>query len=232
LRTLILEPAAPGGQAGSSSRIENYLGFPTGVTGAELAQRAYLQAMRFGVEFLTQEALSVRFEDRYRIVKLGSGQEISCHVLLLAMGVDYRRMEIPGLEEFTGAGVYYGAALSEAKACQNESVYIVGGANSAGQAAVYFSQYAKEVVMIVRAGSLESSMSKYLIDQIAGTSNTRVHPSWRRGVAGGIVVCFHRCGAEYRLASGDRTEGPQGLSADGPGPDARWEASGRLAGVA
>ncbi len=174
LRTLILEPAAPGGQAGSSSRIENYLGFPTGVTGAELAQRAYLQAMRFGVEFLTQEALSVRFEDRYRIVKLGSGQEISCHVLLLAMGVDYRRMEIPGLEEFTGAGVYYGAALSEAKACQNESVYIVGGANSAGQAAVYFSQYAKEVVMIVRAGSLESSMSKYLIDQIAGTSNIRV----------------------------------------------------------
>jgi thioredoxin reductase (NADPH) len=174
LRTLILEPAAPGGQAGSSSRIENYLGFPTGVSGAELAQRAYLQAMRFGVEFLTQEASGIRFEDRYRIVTLGSGQEISCHVLLLAMGVDYRRLGIPGLEEFTGAGVYYGAALTEAKACQNETVYIVGGANSAGQAAVYFSQYAKEVVMIVRAASLESSMSKYLIDQIAGTSNIRV----------------------------------------------------------
>jgi thioredoxin reductase (NADPH) len=174
LRTLILEPAAPGGQAGSSSRIENYLGFPTGVTGAELAQRAYQQAMRFGVEFLTQEAAGIRFEDRYRIVTLGSGQEISCHVLLLAMGVDYRRLDIPGLEDFTGAGVYYGAALSEAKSCRNETVYIVGGANSAGQAAMYFCQYAKEVVMIVRSGSLESSMSKYLIDQIAGTSNIRV----------------------------------------------------------
>lgn len=174
LKTLLVEPEAPGGQAGSSSRIENYLGFPSGVSGADLARRAYVQASRFGVEFLTQCVNGIRAENQYRLIRMGDSHEVSCHVALVAMGVNYRRLEAPGIERLTGVGVYYGAAMEEARSCRDEQVYIVGGANSAGQAAMHFSQYAREVTMLVRATSLEASMSKYLIDQIAGTSNIKV----------------------------------------------------------
>jgi len=174
LRALLIEPEAPGGQAGSSSRIENYLGFPTGISGAELAKRAFLQASRFGTEFLAQTAIGIRSENNYHFLCLSDGKEISCRVALIAVGVNYRRLNVPGLDEFTGAGVYYGAAMTEAVSCRDEEVFIVGGANSAGQAAMYFAKYARKVTMLVRGDSLVSSMSKYLIDQIAGTSNIAV----------------------------------------------------------
>ncbi|HZU10294.1 MAG TPA: FAD-dependent oxidoreductase [Pseudacidobacterium sp.] len=174
LKAIVVEPDAPGGQAGSSSRIENYLGFPSGLSGADLARRAYAQASRFGAEFLTQRATGIRTEAPYHFVQLADGREISCHIVLVSTGVDYRRLSIPGIEQFTGAGVYYGAALTEALSCKDEDIYIVGGANSAGQAAVHFARYARKVTMLVRADSLEKSMSKYLINQIAGTSNIEV----------------------------------------------------------
>lgn len=166
LKTLVIEPDAPGGQAGSSSKIENYLGFPAGLSGADLARRAFAQATRFGAEFLTQRATSLRSENKYHFVKLADDREISCFSMLIALGVEYRKLDIPGLEKFTGAGVYYGAAMTEAMSCAGEEVFIVGGANSAGQAAMYFSNYASKVTMLVRASSLEKGMSKYLIDQI------------------------------------------------------------------
>ncbi|MDV3352468.1 FAD-dependent oxidoreductase [Leptothoe sp. LEGE 181152] len=177
LRTVMIEREAPGGQAGTSSRIENYLGFPVGLSGSDLARRAVTQAKRFGVEILTpQEVTGIRLEDNYRIVTLSDGSEISCHALILAMGVSWRRLSVPGVEQFTGAGVYYGAAQTEAAACKDEDVYVVGGANSAGQAAMYFSKYARKVRMLVRGESLTKSMSQYLIDQIAGTDNIEVMP--------------------------------------------------------
>jgi thioredoxin reductase (NADPH) len=177
LSTLMIERQAPGGQAGSSSRIENYLGFPVGLSGGDLARRAVTQARRFGVEILSpQEAVGVRVEDPYRILKLADGTEISCHALMIATGVSYRKLNVPGCEPLTGAGVYYGAAMTEAIACQGEHVYIVGGANSAGQAAMYFSRYASKVIMLVRGESLTKSMSQYLIDQIGSTPNIEVCP--------------------------------------------------------
>jgi thioredoxin reductase (NADPH) len=174
LRTLVVEAAAPGGQAGSSSKIENYLGFPEGLSGEELAKRAYLQANRLGAEFLTQRVSSIRSENQYRILTLEDGHEVTCHVCLLATGVDYCKLDVPGADKFSGAGVYYGAALTEAMSCKEEAVYIVGGANSAGQAAMHFSRYANHVHMLVRGKSLQSSMSKYLIDQIEATPNITV----------------------------------------------------------
>ena len=175
LRTVAVEREAPGGQAGTSSRIENYLGFPVGLSGGDLARRAVTQAKRFGVEILTpQEATKVRLEDNYRIITLSDGTEISCHALILALGVSWRRLQVPGIDKFTGAGVYYGAAQTEALACRGEDVYVVGGANSAGQAAMYFSKYARQVTMLVRGDSLTKSMSQYLIDQIDATDNIKV----------------------------------------------------------
>ena len=175
LRTVMIEREAPGGQAGTSSRIENYLGFPVGLSGADLARRAVTQARRFGVEILSpQEVKGVRVEDPYRIVVLSDGSEISCHALMIATGVSWRKLNVPGIEKLCGAGVYYGAAMTEALSCQNEDVYIVGGANSAGQAAMYMSKYASNVTMLVRGDSLAKSMSQYLIDQIAATENIRV----------------------------------------------------------
>ncbi|NMF62646.1 response regulator [Brasilonema octagenarum] len=175
LRTVMIEREAPGGQAGTSSRIENYLGFPTGLSGGDLARRGVTQAKRFGVEILTpQEVKGIRVENQYRFVQLEDGSEISCHALMLALGVSWRRLDIPGLDRLTGAGVYYGAAQAEAMSCQDEDVYIVGGANSAGQAAMYFSRYAKHVTMLIRGDSLTKSMSQYLIDQIAQTLNITV----------------------------------------------------------
>ncbi|MGC1309279.1 MAG: FAD-dependent oxidoreductase [Phormidesmis sp.] len=177
LRTVMIEREAPGGQAGTSSRIENYLGFPVGLSGDDLARRAVTQAKRFGVEILTpQAATNLRIEDDYRIITLTDGKEISCHALILALGVSWRRLKMPGIEQFTGSGVYYGAAKTEAPACKGEEVYVVGGANSAGQAAMYFSKYARKVNILVRGESLVKSMSQYLIDQIDGTDNIEVMP--------------------------------------------------------
>jgi thioredoxin reductase (NADPH) len=175
LRTVMIEREAPGGQAGTSSRIENYLGFPTGLSGADLARRAATQARRFGVEILSpQEAVGLQVKDQFRIVKLMDGTELSCHALMIATGVSYRKLDVPGIDKLTGAGVYYGAAMTEAISCRDEDVYIVGGANSAGQAAMYFSKFAGKVTMLVRADSLAKSMSQYLIDQIAATENIAV----------------------------------------------------------
>jgi thioredoxin reductase (NADPH) len=180
LHTVMIEREAPGGQAGMSSRIENYLGFPSGLSGGDLARRAVAQARRFGVEILApQEATSVRVEGPSRIVTLADHTELGCKALLVATGVSYRKLDIPGAERLQGSGVYYGAAMTEAASCKDENVYIVGGANSAGQAAMYFSRYARRVVMLVRGDSLSSSMSQYLIDEIKKTENIHVEPHTR-----------------------------------------------------
>ena len=171
LKTVIIEPEAPGGQAGSSSRIENYLGFPSGVSGAERGRRAHAQASRFGAEFVMQRATGLRLDGQYRFVKLGDGREVASHTVLLCQGVQYRKLDVPGAEDLTGRGIYYGAALVEAVACKGEEVHIVGGANSAGQAALHFAKYACKVTMLVRGQGLSATMSKYLIDEIAATSN-------------------------------------------------------------
>jgi thioredoxin reductase (NADPH) len=180
LKTVMVEREAPGGQAGMSSRIENYLGFPSGLSGGDLARRAVTQARRFGVEILApQEARAIRVEGPSRRVKLSDGIELGCKVLLLATGVSYRKLGVPGAERLQGSGVYYGSAMTEAMASRDEDVYIIGGANSAGQAAMYFSKYARRVVMLVRGESLSASMSQYLIDQIKQTPNIEVETrSW------------------------------------------------------
>jgi thioredoxin reductase (NADPH) len=175
LHTVMVEREAPGGQAGMSSRIENYLGFPAGLSGGDLTRRAVVQAKRFGVEILApQEALGVRTEGPYRIVKLADGNEISCHALMIATGVQWRKLEAPGIDHLQGAGVYYGGGATEALSCKGEKVYVVGGANSAGQAAMNFAKYAERVVMLVRGDSLASTMSQYLIDQIKETPNIQI----------------------------------------------------------
>jgi thioredoxin reductase (NADPH) len=171
LRTLVVEADSIGGQAGSSSKIENYLGFPDGLSGDELAKRAFLQAGRLGAEFLTQRVCRLGSENGYHLVRMQDGRELSCHVCLIATGVSYCRLGLPGEERFAGAGVYYGAARTEAINCTDEEIYIVGGANSAGQGAMHFSRYARKVHMLIRGESLQKSMSKYLIDQIAATPN-------------------------------------------------------------
>jgi len=220
LRTLVIEDEAPGGQAGSSSRIENYLGFPEGVRGEDLARRALVQATRFGAELLTQKATGIRTENNYNIVQLGDGREVSCHACLIAVGVYYRRLTTPGLDRLTGAGVYYGAAMTEAKAYANENVYIIGGANSAGQAAMYFSKYAKLVTMLVRGESLQNSMSKYLIDQIAATSNIQVRTCCQVAEALGEnrLACLRLSGPE-----GEETVPASGLFIFiGAAPNTDW----------
>jgi thioredoxin reductase (NADPH) len=175
LHTVIVEREAPGGQAGMSSRIENYLGFPVGLSGGDLARRAVVQAQRFGVEILSpQEAVGVRTEGSYRIIKLADGSEISCHALMVATGVQWRRLDAPGIDRLQGLGVYYGGGATEALSCKGETVYVVGGANSAGQAAMNFAQYAERVIMLVRGDSLSSTMSQYLIDQIEKTPNIQL----------------------------------------------------------
>ncbi|HEY4690983.1 MAG TPA: FAD-dependent oxidoreductase [Anaerolineae bacterium] len=175
LKTLLIEREAPGGQAGMSSRIENYLGFPVGLSGADLARRAVAQASRFGVEILTPaEATGIHIQDPYRIVTLSNGSEVSCHALLIATGVSYRRLEIPGIDRLTGAGVYYGSATTEAMACRDKDVFIVGGGNSAGQAAIHLAKYARSVTILVRGASLSATMSQYLIDAIGATPNISV----------------------------------------------------------
>jgi thioredoxin reductase (NADPH) len=175
LRTVMIESEAPGGQAGMSSRIENYLGFPAGLSGADLARRAVTQARKFGVEILSpQEVTKLRVEGASKFVTLLDGTEIGAKALVIATGVSYRKLAVPGMERVQGAGVYYGAAMTEAATCKNEDVYIVGGANSAGQAAMFFSQYARRVIMLVRGKSLEAGMSQYLVDQIRAMENISV----------------------------------------------------------
>ena len=175
LSTVMIEKEATGGQAGTSSRIENYLGFPQGLTGADLARRATTQALRFGVELLRpQEAVKVRVDDPYRYLIMADGSEISGRAILIATGVNVRRLEAPGVDKLTGAGIYYGAALTEAAYYRDQDVYVVGGANSAGQGAMFFARYARKVTMLVRSSNLEAGMSQYLVDQIANTSNIEV----------------------------------------------------------
>ncbi len=175
LTTVMIEKEATGGQAGTSSRIENYLGFPQGLTGADLARRATTQALRFGVELLRpQEAVKVSVDDTYRHIKLVDGSEIRGRAILISTGVNVRRLEVPGVDNLTGAGIYYGAALTEAAYYRDQEVYVVGGANSAGQGAMFFSRYASKVTMLVRSSSLEAGMSQYLVDQIGDTPNIEV----------------------------------------------------------
>jgi thioredoxin reductase (NADPH) len=185
LKTVIVEREAPGGQAGLSSRIENYLGFPSGLSGDDLARRAVAQARRFGAEILApQEVVKVRSEGPYRIITLADGCELSCHAIVIASGVQWRKLDVPGIERLQGAGVYYGAASTEALSCRDEDVYVVGGANSAGQAAIHFARYARNVVMLVRGESLGATMSQYLIRDIEQTPNIRVE-------CGAQVVAVH-----------------------------------------
>src|SRR3954471_16528743 len=200
LRTLMVEREAPGGQAGQSSRIENYLGFPTGLSGSDLARRATDQARRLGAELLTiQDATALRVEGAGRLVELSGGGTLSANTVLVASGVAYRQLTAPGFEDLTGAGVYYGAALTEARSCQDQHVVVIGGANSAGQAAVHFSGWASRVTMLVRGPSLTKSMSHYLIEQLAALPNVEI-----------------RTGTKALGASGDgqlreiRVDGPDG----------------------
>jgi thioredoxin reductase (NADPH) len=171
----MVEREAPGGQAGQSSRIENYLGFPAGLSGSDLARRATDQARRLGAELLTlQDAAGLLVEGSGRIVELTGGGSLSASSVLVASGVSYRQLEVPGFPELNGQGIYYGAAMTEARSCAQQHVVVIGGANSAGQAAVYFSPYASRVTMLVRADSLAKSMSHYLIEQIEALENVEV----------------------------------------------------------
>jgi thioredoxin reductase (NADPH) len=175
LSTVLIEREAPGGQAGLSSRIENYLGFPMGLSGADLARRAIDQARRFGVEIITaQEATELCLKENYKTLILGDQSQINCRALLIATGVQYRKLDAEGVDRLNGKGIYYGAAATEAEACRDSDIFIVGGANSAGQAAVFLSQFARKVVMLVRGQSLCATMSSYLIDQIAKTPTIEV----------------------------------------------------------
>ncbi len=177
LRTLMIDRDAPGGQAALSSRIENYLGFPSGLSGGDLARRAVAQARKFGVEILApQECVQLRTEDSYHILTLADGAEVAGSAVLLATGLSWSRLDIPNVDRLTGAGIYYGAATTEAPSCKDQDVYVIGGANSAGQAAMHFSHFASKVTMLVRGDGLSATMSKYLIDQILATPNIEVRP--------------------------------------------------------
>lgn len=175
LRTVLVESHAAGGQAGTSSLIENYLGFPAGVTGADLAQRATMQARRFGAELLTgQEVVSLRREDPYRVVVLADGTELTAYAVVITTGMSARTLDVPGLLALQGVGVYYGAAMTEAMRCRDKDVCVVGGANSAAQGALFFSRYARTVTMLIRAADLQPMMSRYLVDRIRATPNINV----------------------------------------------------------
>ncbi|MEI9910473.1 MAG: FAD-dependent oxidoreductase [Bacteroidota bacterium] len=175
LKTLLIERSNPGGQASSSARIENYLGFPTGLSGAELSRRAITQTLRFGTEILTpQEVKTITVKDGYKITEMMDGTQVHSKTIVIATGVAYRKLDIPGMEEFAGAGVYYGAASVEAHACNNESVYIAGGGNSACQAALYMSKFAKEVNIVIRRDTLSQTAANYLVENISATPNIHI----------------------------------------------------------
>jgi len=177
LKTLLIERKAPGGQAGTSSRIENYLGFPTGLSGADLTRRGMSQATRLGAAFISPQSVSdIKQKDGYKTIILEDGPEILCRTVVITTGVDYRKLEVKGIEDFTGAGIYYGASTTEAAACKDQDVYIVGGGNSAGQSAMYLSKFAANVSIVIRKDSLAATMSSYLIDQIDHTPNIHILP--------------------------------------------------------
>lgn len=201
LRTVLVERQATGGQAGQSSRIENYLGFPDGVSGVQLTDRARRQAAKFGAEVLTtRDVTGLEVRGSARVVTFGDGSEIAAHAIVLATGVAYRSLDAPGVGELTGRGVYYGSAATEAPACKGQDVYIVGGANSAGQAAVFFSRHADTVTLLVRGASLEASMSTYLIKQLDAIDNVVVRTGIEVAEAGGD-------GHLQRLVLSDRASG-------------------------
>jgi thioredoxin reductase (NADPH) len=176
LRTVLIEREAPGGQARTSSRIENYLGFPGGISGGDLARRASTQARRFGAEILSpQEVIGLLRQDPYRIVKLADGTELRCYAVLYTAGMAVRHLDLPGIDSLVGAGIYYGAAMTEAANCRGRDVFVVGGGNSAGQGAVFFSRYARKITILVRGPGL-GAMSQYLVDRILETANIEVHP--------------------------------------------------------
>lgn len=240
LRTVLVESRAPGGQAGTSSQIENYLGFPSGVSGSELTRRAVTQARRFGAEIIApHEVREIRRDDPYRVVRLADGTELSTYAVLLAPGMEVRRLDVPGLDRLVGAGVFYGAAMTEAAAVRNQDVIVVGGANSAGQGAMFFSRYARKVTMVLRGGSLGAGMSQYLVDRIATTPNIEVRVNTRvTGVSGearlggveltnsatGVVEDVPACGLFIFIGTAPRTEvvsalvqlDPQGFILTGP----------------
>ena len=175
LKTILVERHAPGGQAGTSSSIENYLGFPSGVSGADLARRAATQARRFGTEILAaQDVAAIERHDPYRIVKLSDGSQLNCKAVLIAAGMEVRRLDAEGVDQLLGLGVFYGAALTEAATYRDQDVYVIGGANSAGQGAMFFSRYARKVTMVIRGSKLSAGMSQYLVDRIAETKNVEV----------------------------------------------------------
>ncbi|MDT0406241.1 FAD-dependent oxidoreductase [Streptomyces edwardsiae] len=210
LRTVLVERSATGGQAGQSSRIENYLGFPDGVSGGQLTDRARRQATRFGAEILTaREVTGLEVNGGARVVRFSDGSEIAAHSVILATGVSYRQLAAPGCEELNGCGVYYGSALTEAAACQGQDVYIVGGANSAGQAAMYLARFAKSVTLLVRGPDLAASMSYYLIQQIEQAPNISVR-------CGSVVEGAHGDGHLERLTVRDTSGGASELV------DAQW----------
>ncbi|MCH2215352.1 MAG: FAD-dependent oxidoreductase [Flavobacteriales bacterium] len=177
LKTALIEKRAPGGQAGTSSRIENYLGFPKGLSGADLSRRAISQATRFGIDFLVPQSVDeINFESNYKNLSMIDGSKLNTKAVIVTTGVSYRMLQAEGLDKFTGAGVYYGAATTEATACKNQDVYVVGGGNSAGQGAVYLSNFARHVHILLRRDNLRDTMSSYLIDQIDGIDNITVQP--------------------------------------------------------
>jgi thioredoxin reductase (NADPH) len=209
LRTVLVERAATGGQAGQSSRIENYLGFPDGVSGAQLTDRARRQAQKFGAEVLSaREVIGLQARGSARIVRFGDETELAAHAIILATGVSYRTLEAPGIAELTGRGVYYGSAMTQGPSCEGEDIYIVGGANSAGQAAVFFSRYARTVTVLVRGASLHDSMSHYLIKQLDGIDNIVVRTSTLVGAAHGtehlerLTLCDRSSGQGDTVVAG------------------------------
>jgi thioredoxin reductase (NADPH) len=209
LRTVMVEREAPGGQAGQSSRIENYLGFPAGLSGSDLARRATDQARRLGAELLTmQDVVGLRVEGAGRLVDLGGGGVVSASSVLIASGVSYRQLDVPGFAELTGAGIYYGATMTEARSCDGQQVIVIGGANSAGQAAVHFSGYAERVTVLVRADSLESSMSQYLIQQLADLPNVEIRTNTT------AVAAHEEGGRLCGVRVHDAERGEQELAAD------------------
>jgi thioredoxin reductase (NADPH) len=209
LRTVLVERQATGGQAGQSSRIENYLGFPDGVSGAQLTDRARRQAQKFGAEVLsTREVVGLQARGSARVVRFGDGTELAAHAIILATGVSYRTLDAPGIAELTGRGVYYGSAMTQGPSCAGEDVYIVGGANSAGQAAVFFSRYARTVTVLVRGASLHDSMSHYLIKQLDGIDNVGVRTGTEVAAVHGtehleqLTLCDRGSGHEETVPAG------------------------------
>ena len=233
LQTALVEREAPGGQAGQSSRIENYLGFPVGLSGGDLARRATTQAQRFGAELLTvQEVTAIDERGPARIVRLAGGEELGASAIIIATGVDYRRLEAEGVEGLSGRGIYYGGSRSEGVSCRDEHVVVVGGANSAGQAAIYFAGYAQRVTILYRGDSLAKNMSRYLIDTIEATANIERAPrtprSWRptarsrcadhRARLGRPATGTSRAGRDVRV---HRRPAPDRLAAAGVARDRR-----------